>query len=177
MEKAINNLKDKNYLSPGSLRSLPPSRLASLIKPAGYFNIKTKRLKHFMAFFYEEYQGNLRKMAKEDLSVLRRKLLGVNGIGPETADSILLYAVDKPVFVVDAYTRRILSRHNIINHKMDYHEVQDIFMNSLDHDVALFNEYHALIVQIGKIFCRPKPQCEECPLKRFLPLDKQNSVR
>jgi len=172
VEKALNNLKDNNYLAPGTLYSISSSHLASLIRPAGYFNIKAKRLKNFMTFLFKEYQGNFRKMVREDLSVLRRKLLGINGIGPETADSILLYAFDKPVFVVDAYTKRILSRHNIVDHKVDYHEVQDIFMQNLKQDVKLFNEYHALIVQVGKDFCKPKPRCEECPLKSLLPLDK-----
>jgi len=121
-----------------------------LIKPAGYFNVKARRLKNFMRFFFDEYHGSLKAMAREELPQMRHKLLKVNGIGPETADSILLYALDKPVFVVDAYTKRFLYRHNLVDHKVGYHRVQELFMSAFDHDVAMFNEYHALLVASGK---------------------------
>ena len=172
VEKALKNLKDNNHLTPESLRQISSSQLANLIKPAGYFNVKTQRLKNFINFFYKEYRGNLQEMEREDLSVLRPKLLNVNGIGPETADSILLYAFDKPIFVVDAYTKRILTRHSLVDQEVDYHVIQNIFMQTFESDFKLFNEYHALIVQVGKDFCKPKPQCEECPLKCFLIVDK-----
>ena len=118
-----------------------------------------------MDFLFKEYGGDLKRMRKESLASLRFHLLGINGIGPETADSILLYALDKPVFVVDAYTRRIFYRHNILSQGMDYHDAQEVFTRSMTNDLQLFNEYHALIVKLGKDFCRPTPRCEECPLK------------
>ena len=165
VEKAINNLKKKRLLSPRCLRDVSQQTLASLIRPAGYFNIKTKRLKNFIHFFFKEYQGDLKKMAQEETAQLRRKLLSINGIGPETADSILLYALDKPVFVVDAYTKRVLYRHNLVDSRADYSAVQELFMKHLKADVKLFNEYHALLVRLGKDYCRTKPLCERCVLK------------
>jgi len=167
VEKALNLLKGEKLLSPQAFKDIPRKKLAKLIKPAGYFNVKARRLKNFISFLYEEYNGRLIKMAKEDSRVLRVKLLGVHGIGPETADSILLYAFDKPVFVVDAYTKRILYRHNIIGRKEEYHAIQEMFMNSLKRDVTMFNEYHALIVRLGKDYCKPNPLCDQCLLKGF----------
>ena len=164
VEKAIVNLKSARVLSPQALHKIPAAKLAALIKPVGYFNIKAKRLKNFLSFLYKEYGGKLARMEREDLPVLRRKLLGVNGIGPETADSILLYAFDKPSFVVDAYTKRIFSRHKIISRDIDYSALQELFAKNLKTDVKMFNEYHALIVRLGKDFCQAKAKCEQCPL-------------
>jgi endonuclease-3 related protein len=146
---------------------MPHARLASLIKPAGYFNIKAKRLKHFLAFLSNHYKGVIEGMKDEDLHHIRRRLLEVNGIGPETADSILLYALDKPVFVIDAYTRRVLIRHNIIPESATYHETQELFHKNLPADVHLYNEYHALFVMTGKHYCKPKPRCRGCPLEEM----------
>jgi endonuclease III related protein len=167
VEKALRNLKRNQLLSPYSLRNVSVTKLASLIKPAGYFNVKAKRLKNFIVFLFDEYKGSLKKMEKEELAQLRQKLLRVNGIGPETADSILLYAFHKPVFVVDAYTKRVLYRHNIVDKDADYHSIQNIFMYDLSHDVKLFNEYHALIVRLGKQYCKTNPVCEQCPLNNY----------
>ncbi len=167
VEKAIQRLKAAGVLSERALRDIPAAKLAALIKPAGYFNVKARRLKNFIRFLSDEYQGSLKAMGREELFRLRHKLLKVNGIGPETADSILLYALDKPVFVVDAYTKRFLYRHNLVDHKADYHRVQELFMLAFDHDVAMFNEYHALIVALGKNYCKPTPLCERCPLNRI----------
>ena len=164
VSKAIDNLKKESHLLPETLYSLPLPRLARLIRPSGYYNIKTKRLKEFLNFLFNEYNGSLEKMFKTDLSELREKLLKVNGIGPETADSILLYAGNYPIFVIDAYTKRILSRHNIITDGMDYHSLQRFFMDNLAEDADLYNEYHALIVKTAKDFCKKKPVCELCPL-------------
>jgi len=164
VEKAIENLRRARLLAPQRLHNVSLVELAGLIKPAGYFNIKAKRLKNFIDFFFREYNGQLKAMAKEKLGVLRKKLLEVNGIGPETADSILLYACDKPIFVVDAYTKRILSRHNIIQPDADYHALQKLFMESLKNESKMFNEYHALIVRLGKDFCKTKPLCDRCPI-------------
>jgi endonuclease-3 related protein len=168
VEKAITNLKKEKVLSAKAIHEMPVKKLASLIQPSGYFNIKAKRLKSFIDFLMNDYRGGMEKMRKEEMHSLRKKLLDVNGIGPETADSILLYALDKPIFVIDAYTKRVLSRHNILGHDEPYDRFQELFHSSLRKDVKLFNEYHALFVRVGKTFCKPKPRCEECPLGAML---------
>lgn len=167
VEKAINNLKASKALNPKKLMDMPIERLAILIRPVGYFNIKAKRLKAFISFLMDNYGGNMERMRKDNAKSLRRKLLLINGIGPETADSILLYALNKPVFVIDAYTRRILSRHRIMDYKASYDEYQRLFHEELDEDISLFNEYHALFVRLGKEFCKPKPRCNSCPLNQY----------
>ncbi len=167
VEKAINNLKNHKTFSANAMHKMQNKRLASLIKPAGYFNIKAKRLKEFLNFLTNHYRGSMGKMKAEDTQFLREKLLNVNGIGPETADSILLYALEKPVFVIDAYTKRVLERHKLISKKTTYHELQEIFHKSLPQNTKLFNEYHALLVKLGKDYCKTKPNCEECPIKSF----------
>lgn len=164
-ERAIRNLKVKKLLSPQKLKVVSVKSLATAIKPAGYFNVKAKRLKNFINFLFKTYGGNLTKMRSQDGEVLRRQLLGVNGIGPETADSILLYALDKPYFVVDAYTRRIFVRHGFLKGKCEYAQVQKFFTQRLPKDRKLYNEYHALIVRLAKDFCRTKPLCDKCPLE------------
>lgn len=165
VEKAINNLKVNRLLYPKSLYNLTDRRLAKLIRPAGYYNIKAKRLKNFLRFFIGRYQGSIKKISRVRFDCLRKDLLRINGIGPETADSILLYALNKPVFVVDAYTKRILLRHKLIKEDAGYEEIQNLFRHSLKRDVELFNEYHALLVRIGKEFCfKNKPKCLRCPL-------------
>jgi endonuclease-3 related protein len=165
VEKAIQKLKRKGALSPEGIRRLKQPRLASLIRSSGYYRIKADRLKTFVDFLFEEYGGNLGRMRRGSLEELRRKLLGVKGIGPETADSILLYGLRKPIFVVDAYTKRILSRHGLISEKASYEEIQKLFMDHLPSDKKLFNEYHALFVHLGKTLCRKIPRCEICPIK------------
>ncbi|MDX9715455.1 MAG: hypothetical protein RBT37_08510 [Dissulfurispiraceae bacterium] len=169
VEKAVFNLKKAKVLNASAMSRLQHEELAALIKPAGYFNVKAKRLKSFLDFLNSEYSGSMTKMKKASADLLRQQLLGVNGIGPETADSMLLYALNKPVFVIDAYTKRILSRHEIMDAAADYHEYQQLFHDSFDNDFALFNEYHALIVRLGKDFCRPNPLCSSCPIKSLLP--------
>lgn len=167
VEKAINNLKNSGSLDATILHNMPQATLASLIKPAGYFNIKAKRLKHFLSFLASHYRGVIEGMKDEDLPHLRSRLLEVNGIGPETADSILLYALDKPSFVIDAYTTRVLMRHRIISESATYHEMQALFHKNLPADVPLYNEYHALFVMTGKHYCKPKPACQGCPLEKI----------
>lgn len=162
---AISNLKKENVLEPKKLLNLDPDRLAELIRPAGYFRIKTKRLRNFLKYFVDQYDGNADEMKKMSMEALREELLSVNGIGPETCDSILLYALDKPIFVIDAYTKRIFLRHEMCSEEDGYYELQEMFMDKLSTDVKLFNEYHALIVETAKDFCRTKPKCDECPLK------------
>ena len=165
VEKAIANLKKDKVLNPKALHDMSHARLASLLRPAGYFNIKAKRLKNFISFLINEYHGSMSRMEKEDLRSIRKKLLSVNGIGPETADSIILYALEKPVFVIDAYTKRVLSRHNILDHNASYDEFQGLFHSKLRENLSLFNEYHALFVRLAKENCRTKPLCTGCPLE------------
>ncbi len=165
VEKAIANLKERDLLEPEKLYRLRITVLASLIRSSGYYRIKAKRLKAFVQFLVEEYEGNLQNMERGELEELRGKLLRIHGIGPETADSILLYGLRKPIFVVDAYTRRILSRHGIVSEDASYEEIQALFMSHLPHEEKLFNEYHALLVRLGKEVCRNKPVCAPCPLK------------
>ncbi len=166
VEKAINNLKKEKMLSAKAINDMPATRLASLIKPAGYFNVKAKRLKSFVSFLCNDYHGSMKRLGEDEAHNLRHRLLSVNGIGPETADSIMLYALDKSVFVIDAYTKRALSRHNILKYEEPYERFQGLFHKSLKRDVRLFNEYHALFVRLGKTFCRTKPVCEGCPLSK-----------
>jgi len=165
VEKAIANLKKDKVLNPKALHDMSHARLASLIRPAGYFNVKAKRLKNFISFLINEYHGSMTRMEKEDLRSIRNKLLSINGIGPETADSIVLYAMEKPVFVIDAYTKRVLSRHNILDYNASYDVFQRLFHSKLRENITLFNEYHALFVRLAKEYCRTKPLCTGCPLE------------
>jgi len=164
VEKAIDNLKVHHVLNARALHKLPIQTLAALVRPSGYYNIKAKRIRAFLNFLVEKYGGSVRRMKNDETRTLRKELLAINGIGPETADSILLYALKKPVFVIDAYTRRIISRHDILDANVRYDEYQDFFHCELDQDVHLFNEYHALLVRVGKEYCRSQPRCERCPL-------------
>jgi endonuclease-3 related protein len=168
VEKAIQNLKHEKCLSSKKLHELPHNKLASYIKPAGYFNVKAKRLKNFLSFLSNHYKGSMKRMETADTHLLRESLLDVNGIGPETADSILLYALGRPVFVIDAYTKRVLQRHGLISENVTYHELQDLFHKNIPEDVQRFNEYHALFVMTGKHYCKPKPRCSGCPLEPLL---------
>ena len=170
VEKAIQNLKKQRALSSKALHEMPVGKLADLIRPAGYFNIKAQRLRSFIVFLMDAYSGSMKRMKKEEMHTIREKLLGIKGIGPETADSILLYALEKPFFVIDAYTKRVLSRHGIPEDGRNYNEYQELFHGSLKRDVTLYNEYHALFVKLGKTYCRKHNQkCEGCPLQTFIP--------
>lgn len=164
VEKAITNLKAAQVLSLQGLLGLQDERLARLIRPAGYFNVKTRRLKSFLAFLQEEYGGSVEKMRAEPTGMLRAKLLAVKGVGKETADSILLYALEHPIFVVDAYTYRVFTRHYLIGEEAGYDELQELATDHVDAQVDHYNEFHALLVNVGKDFCKPKPRCEGCPL-------------
>lgn len=169
VEKTIENLREADLLSPQKLFALRHEELAELIRPAGYYRLKAKRLRNLLQLIVEEFDGSLQTMFALGLSELRQRLLAVNGIGPETADSILLYAGGLPTFVIDAYTARILKRHGWIEPEADYHGMKDLFESSLEDDVELFNEFHALIVRVGKEHCRPSPKCTGCPLECLLP--------
>lgn len=165
VERAIGNLKQHKLLGATKMHALSLNKLAALIRSAGYYNVKARRLKAFLDFLIENYAGSFKRMGRVETPDLRRKLLGVNGIGPETADSILLYALRRPVFVIDAYTRRVFSRHGIIGHDEPYEVYQGLFHSALEQETQLYNEYHALLVRVGKINCRPrKPICATCPL-------------
>lgn len=165
VEKAIDNLKNAGLLTPESLHKCPLPRLAKLIKPSGYFNIKSKRLKSLINWLFENYEGDLSILFDKETSVLRETLLSVKGIGPETADSIALYAANKPTFVCDAYTYRMALRHRMIPEETGYDELKALFEDALPKETKLFNEYHALIVRLGKTYCKKtKPLCEQCPL-------------
>jgi len=167
VEKAIANLKSANLLTPEKLYHLDVSELAELIRPAGYYNIKAKRLKSFLNWLFNSCDGRLENLENLDTDRLRAELLAVNGIGPETADSILLYAFGRPIFVVDAYTARAAVRHGLIEPDADYEQLRELFQSNLPQDVQLFNEYHALLVRLGKEFCRPKAKCPGCPLEKL----------
>lgn len=169
VERAIANLRREHLLSPAALERVPRKRLATLIRSSGYFRQKAKKLKAFVRFLRQEYSGSLARMFRAPTGELREKLLGVHGIGPETADSILLYAARKNVFVVDAYTKRILARHGWAEEKSEYEELRALLEKHLPPDVSLYNEFHAQFVQVGKNWCRPRePRCSECPLEPFL---------
>jgi endonuclease-3 related protein len=155
-------------MTPQALRKVSVRRLAEAIRPSGYFRVKAGRVKAFVRFLIQQYEGDLLRMMSEQSGVLRSQLLSVKGIGPETADSILLYALDVPIFVIDAYTRRVLNRHRLTPAKVSYDRLQRFFMDQLQPRVAVYNEYHALLVKVGKEHCKPTPVCQECPLKVYL---------
>jgi endonuclease-3 related protein len=165
VEKAIANLKKRDLLNPRALHALPRDELAELIRPAGYYNLKAKRLGNLIDFLFEKFDGDLDALFALSLYDLREQLLSVSGIGRETCDSIVLYAAGKPTFVVDAYTARVLLRHDLIDESADYEEIKETFESSLPADAALFNEFHALLVRVGKLYCRKRPRCESCPLR------------
>jgi endonuclease III related protein len=169
VESAISNLRHAGLLSAAAIEKVPVRRLERLIRSSGYFRQKARKLKAFCEFLRAEYGGSLKRMFRTPTIVLRQKLLGVFGVGPETADSILLYAGEHPAFVVDAYTKRMLSRHGWIDAKAKYDDVRWMFESEFPGDVKRFNEFHALIVNAGKNFCRTHdPLCGECPLGRYL---------
>ena len=169
VEKAIANLKKNDLLSLDKLHNISIEELAESIKPAGYFNLKTRRLKNLIGMVAEAHGGDLGAMGQIETAQLRQELLAVNGVGPETADSILLYAFHRPIFVVDTYTYRVTSRHGLIEEEVNYQALQDLFMHHLPLDVEMFNEYHALLVRVGKLHCKRKARCEGCPLEPLLP--------
>jgi len=170
VEKAMASLKKRhNLLSPHKLQAMPTEDLARLIKPTGYYNLKARRLKNLIEFVTEAYSGDLETMKQTETGRLRKELLAVTGVGPETADSILLYALQKPVFVVDTYTYRVMSRHGLVGEEVSYDELQELFTQHLPLEMKLFNEYHALLVRVGKLHCQRKPRCQGCPLEPLLP--------
>jgi endonuclease-3 related protein len=166
VEKALDALRTRGLLAFPALSALPEAELAALLRPSGCYNVKARRVRTFLEFLGHEYGGRTEAMRAEDPLVLREKLLAVDGIGRETADSIVLYAAGLPIFVVDAYTRRIFSRLGLIAGDEDYDEIRAVFEASLPRQAAVYNDYHAQIVLLGKDVCRPTPRCERCPLSR-----------
>jgi len=167
VEKAIANLKSTGYLTPDELYHIDLTQITELIRPAGYYNIKAKRLKNFVNWLFDNYSGELANLQTVYTDQLREELLAIKGIGRETADSILLYALGRPVFVVDAYTARITLRHELIEPGADYEQLRELFQSNLPEEVPFFNEYHALLVRVGKEFCKTKARCSGCPLEKL----------
>ena len=177
VERAIANLRRAQLLTPSAMLRVRISRLSGLVRPSGYFRQKAKKLKAFVRFLQTGYGGSLERMFHTPTLELREKLLSVHGIGPETADSILLYAGNHPVFVVDAYTHRIFGRHGLTDGKPEYEKVRAFIETSIPKRPELFNEFHALIVNTGKNWCRKSaPRCQECPLRPLLPANSPLSM-
>jgi endonuclease-3 related protein len=166
VQKAIDRLRSENLLSYESLSQLRAEEIAPLITSSGYYNLKAARLRNLLNMVEDKYDGEFELLLNDSLWSARENLLEVKGVGPETADSILLYACNLPIFVVDAYTHRVFSRHNLVDEESDYDSIQDIFTGNLPEDVRLYNEYHALIVAVAATYCKKsKPLCKECPLQ------------
>jgi endonuclease-3 related protein len=164
-ERAIARLRAADALDLAAVLALSPARLAALLRPSGTFRLKARRLRAFAGHVARRHGGRLGRLFALPLPVLRAELLGIPGIGPETADAIALYAAGRPIFVVDAYTRRVLARHRLLSPDADYATVQAFAMAHLPHDPGLFNEFHALLVRVGKAHCRTRPRCKGCPLR------------
>ncbi|MGC8561385.1 MAG: endonuclease III domain-containing protein [Phycisphaerae bacterium] len=171
VEKAIGNLDAFRCLNAEAILALPGHKLEQLIRPSGYFRLKAVRLRRVMEWYSRHEKVSPPPFRHVSDQTLREELLDINGVGPETADSLLLYALNRPVFVVDTYTRRIARRHKLLDDAQcrDYHELQKYFVEHVPREVAIYNQYHALIVATGKHFCGPKPKCAQCPLRRYLP--------
>jgi len=167
VEKAIANLRSAGLMSVAALHAKPHAALAEIIRPAGYYNVKAKRVKNFIARVDETFGEDLGAFLDRPVSVLREELLGISGIGRETADCIILYAARKCAFVVDAYTVRVGVRHQLFTAEFDYEAVKEFFESMLPADLDLYNDYHAQLVQTGKEYCRPVARCEGCPLESF----------
>ncbi|MBP1749236.1 MAG: DNA-3-methyladenine glycosylase [Deltaproteobacteria bacterium] len=165
VEKAIANLKDAGLMDIDRLHEAPDGTVAEKIRSSGYYNLKTARLRNVINVIHEEYSASIEKLKRSELFILRDRLLAIKGIGEETADSILLYALEKPIFVIDAYTKRFLANHGLHEGRCTYGEAQELFMSNLPSDEYLYNEYHALIVALGQNYCFKVPKCEGCPLK------------
>lgn len=165
VERALSNLRRAGALSLRRLRRVPPRRLGRLLRPAGYYRQKSAYLQHFLRHLENRHRGSLPRFLRQPTTALREELLSLRGIGEETADSILLYAAGRPTFVIDAYTRRVMERHGLAPAPTSYGDLQDLFHRHLPADTALFNEYHALLVAVGKTYChRAEPNCRACPL-------------
>lgn len=166
--KAIGNLRAEGAMEPAVLIGKPAEWIAERIRPAGYYNRKAGRLRNLLDYIEHDFEGSVEAFTEGDTAALRRGLLGVKGIGPETADSILLYALGRPIFVVDRYTYRVFTRHRLVGEEYGYEELREFFESHLPEEVPLYNEFHALIVRVGSAFCKPRPRCSGCPLEVML---------
>jgi endonuclease-3 related protein len=164
VEKAIDNMRGRGLLDMDALHLIEEDRLADVIRPAGFYRVKSRRLKALITDIHVRYGASIEHMREAPTWQLRDRLLSVNGVGPETADSILLYALDRPVFVVDAYTKRFLKSHGLYDGGDDYDEVQRFFMDNLPQDTYIYNEFHALLVCLCQRICKKRPDCPACPL-------------
>lgn len=171
VERAIENLKAKGLISIEKLYDIKTEELAKIIKAAGFYNVKAKRLKNFVEVIWKKFHGKIEDMMRVEGKILRNELLQIKGIGPETADSILLYALNKPFFVVDAYTKRFVLNHRLFNGRLDYDSLQKFFMENLPKDLYIYNEFHALIVALCQRYCKKRPLCSACPLKEEKEVD------
>lgn len=177
VEMALQSLRARNWLQFSSLRKLKHIELATAIRSAGFFRQKAATIQNFLSFLDLNYNSSLKKMLKQSTYFLREQLMQIRGFGPETVDTILLYGGQRPIFIVDTYTRRILERHDLISPRLPYDEIQALFHRSLDSNPSLFNEYHALLVKVGKTYCKKtNPDCNHCPLKTYLPLYQNNKL-
>lgn len=165
VERAIERLKQAQCLSFPAIRDLPRPRLEELVRPSGTYRVKARRLTAFVKMLFGTHGGSLPDMLGGDLDEARRRLTSIHGIGPETADAILLYAADRPTFVVDTYTKRILRRHFLLDPSADYEATRRVFHDELVPDARQCNEFHALFVRLGKVHCRVRARCEGCPLE------------
>jgi len=165
VERALAGLRARGLLEPAALASLPQAELAELLRPAGTFNVKARRVRAWLEFLHQDFGGRVENLAGVPLGELRPRLLQVHGLGPESADAILLYAVGHPVFVVDAYTTRIFARLGLARRQAGYDELQAFITSRLPEDAGLFNDYHAQLVRLAKEHCRVRPRCATCPLE------------
>jgi endonuclease-3 related protein len=178
VERAISQLKEAGVLTPGGIRGIDRVDLEKLVRPAGFFRQKAERLQLLVEHLFTSHQGDLGAMLSGPVAAVRKELLALKGVGPETADSILLYAGDRPSFVVDAYTRRLFTRLGLLSGRETYEDIRSLFMDSLSPETDLFNEYHALIVEECKTFCRKRqPLCQECPLLDLCPFGQERQGR
>ncbi len=168
VEKAMDNLRAASALDLMKIYRMSHDELAQIIRPAGYYNVKARRLRNFVDHVVERHGADTGSLFSSTIESIREELLSINGVGPETADSIILYGARKPIFVVDAYTRRILERHGLVDKGVDYYSAQQMFHDLLQPDTALYNDFHAQIVAVGHHYCKPKPTCDDCPLQSFL---------
>jgi endonuclease-3 related protein len=164
-KKAVDGLKNAGLMTPEKLYAAHTEDIAPLIRSSRFYNMKAQKIKNFMQFFKEEYDLDFNAMSREDPGVLREKLLCVKGLGKETVDSVLCYACNMPVFVVDAYTKRIFSRYGLVSPDDDYDDIQAFFTSNLPEDVSLYNDFHAQIVHLGNAVCKTSPECDACPIR------------
>jgi len=168
VETAIDNLKERDVLNPPAILNVEQEDLQDLVRPAGYYRQKAARVKRLSQWLMDNCDGAVELLQKWPRDELRKELVSIRGVGPETADSIMLYALDKPVFVVDTYTLRVTTRHGLIERNCTYYDLQNLFQDHLPEDLDLYRDFHAQLVEVGKRYCRPTPKCQNCPVRTVL---------